>query len=331
MRYVYRIENNDNTGMKRTEIEKLLGQIESLTAEEISKVKKVLARREGRVEGSVVLQEKEESVEACPHCGSKDIAKAGSKGGRRRYKCKAEGCGKSFNALTGTPLARLRMSEKHIENARCMAARLSIPKTAERLGVSWETAFRWRHRFLRLLADRQPEQLAGIVEADETFFRESFKGQRSGLPRPSKKRGTPAASRGLSKEQVPVLVARDRASGATLSKVVKSTKAKDLEPVLMPRLTKDAMLMTDGASAYKTLGKAHGVAVKGVPANKGHKTSGLAHINNVNAYDERLKGWMFPFKGVATKYLQSYLGWHRWLDADKKSGKARRLLRAALG
>jgi hypothetical protein len=36
-------------------------------------------------------------------------------------------------------------------------------------------------------------------------------------------------------------------------------------------------------------------------------------------------------QGVATKYLQSYLGWHRWLDADKKSGKARRLLRAALG
>ncbi len=27
------------------------------------------------------------------------------------------------------------------------------------------------------------------------------------------------------------------------------------------------------------------------------------HIQNVNAYDSRLKGWMHRFNGVATKYL----------------------------
>ncbi len=37
------------------------------------------------------------------------------------------------------------------------------------------------------------------------------------------------------------------------------------------------------------------------------------HIQNVNAYHGRLKGWMSRFHGVATKYLPNYLGWRRCL------------------
>ena len=37
-------------------------------------------------------------------------------------------------------------------------------------------------------------------------------------------------------------------------------------------------------------------------------------IQNVNAYDSRLKGWMYRFHGVATKYLPNYLGWRRCLE-----------------
>ena len=49
------------------------------------------------------------------------------------------------------------------------------------------TAFRWRHRFLRLIAEHRAQHESGIVEADETFFLESFKGQRK-LPRVARKR-----------------------------------------------------------------------------------------------------------------------------------------------
>ena len=38
------------------------------------------------------------------------------------------------------------------------------------------------------------------------------------------------------------------------------------------------------------------------------------HVQNVNAYASRLRSWMRRFKGVATKYLASYLGWFRMLD-----------------
>ncbi len=48
-------------------------------------------------------------------------------------------------------------------------------------------------------------------------------------------------------------------------------------------------------------------------------------MQNINAYDSRLKEWMKHFHGVATKYLESYLGWMRLLDREKNI-TARQLL-----
>jgi hypothetical protein len=59
----------------------------------------------------------------------------------------------------------------------------SLAKTAALCGVHPTTAFRWRHRFLRAPASDKPRSLRGIVEADETFILESFKGRWSDLPR----------------------------------------------------------------------------------------------------------------------------------------------------
>jgi hypothetical protein len=67
--------------------------------------------------------------------------------------------------------------------------------------VHYTTAFRWRLRFLAALAGDKPEALAGIVEGDETFILESFKGKRSGMARKCRKRGGKSAKRGLSAEQ----------------------------------------------------------------------------------------------------------------------------------
>jgi len=315
--------------MKPLEIARLLGQIEQLPVEEISRVKLAVAKREGDVESVLMLQERAEAVNHCPRCGCVEIVKNGFKNGKQRFWCKG-GCGTTFNALTGTPLARLRMPEKHIENARCMLEHLSIPKVAARLGVCWETAFRWRHRFMTLLAEN-PSGLSGIVEVDETFVRESFKGKRSNMPRPSKRRGKKASKRGLSRQQIPVLVAMDRNTKATVSEVVNSRSATDIEPTLVPRLARDAVLMTDGASAYKTIGGRHGIEVRRVPADKNHKTKGSVHINNVNASHERLKSWLAPFRGVATKNLSVYLRWFRWMETHKDEPQAREFLRNAVG
>ena len=65
---------------------------------------------------------------------------------------------------------------------------VSVRAAAKQCQVDKNTAFLWRHRFLRQIAQHQATHESGIVEADETFFLESFKGQRY-LPRPARRRG----------------------------------------------------------------------------------------------------------------------------------------------
>lgn len=44
---------------------------------------------------------------------------------------------------------------------------------------------------------------------------------------------------------------------------------------------------------------------------------GIYHVQHVNNFHNRLKTWMDRFKGVATKYLDNYLYWFRWLELGK--------------
>ena len=108
-----------------------------------------------------------------PHCQSKNVGSWGRACGLKRYRCH------SFNALTGTPLARLHKREAWKTYAQAVAASLSVRKAARKSGVSVPTAFRWRHRFLSLAKDNKARAVSGIVEADETFFLKSFKGARN--------------------------------------------------------------------------------------------------------------------------------------------------------
>lgn len=54
--------------------------------------------------------------------------------------------------------------------------------------------------------------LHGVAEVDQTYELRSYKGQRV-WARLSRHRGGKASTRGMSKEHVPVLVARDRSGG----------------------------------------------------------------------------------------------------------------------
>ena len=49
---------------------------------------------------------------------------------------------------------------------------------------------------------------------------------------------------------------------------------------------------------------------------KRQRVNGAWHVQNVNAYHSRLKSWVRKFNGVATRYLENYLGWFRTLDRE---------------
>jgi hypothetical protein len=79
---------------------------------------------------------------------------------------------------------------------------------------------------------------------------------------------------------------------------------------------------------------AHRLAMTHRPVNLSagiRVVSGVYHIQNVNAYDSRLKQWMRRFLGVATKDLQNYLGWRRWLERWGEHDSPLVALQAALG
>lgn len=285
--------------------------LSNLPIEELLILKQEINRKENQKALEVLTHEKIEETESCPHCSSSKIVKNGSKDGRKRFLCKD--CKKSFNIYTNTPLARLRMADKHLRYAVMLLESKTIRDAAKSLGIAISTAFRWRHRFLESLNQLQPSKLNGIVEADETFFKHSYKGQRKGLPRKAHHRGTPASQRGLSAEQVPVLIARERNSATTLSCILPARNAVEVGKVLVPVLPKDSLLCSDGARIYKIMGRANGITVHS------HKKarSGLYHIQNTNAACSRLKNWISGnFKGVATKYLSNYLGWIRWMETN---------------
>jgi transposase-like protein len=222
-----------------------LSGMDDLTAEQREEVQAILHGREPGAEVAAAIEDRLPSDRRCPHCGTGGAVKRGSANGLRRYRCKA--CSKSFNALTGTPLARLRHKERWLEFAQALTDGDTVRASAGRCEVAVGTAFRWRHRFLQALTTATAP-LRGIVEADEAFVLDSRKGDRQ-LNRPARKRGGKATKRGLSREQVPILVAADR-SGTTLSAVLPEVSAKAIQAVLEPALDKDALLVTDGAAVY---------------------------------------------------------------------------------
>ena len=265
---------------------------------------------------------------ACPACHSRHAHRHGHAHGLQRYRCVP--CGRTFNALTGTPLARLRHKTLWLAYAGCLLASVSVRKAASQLGVHRNTAFRWRHRFLSLAKSDRPHCLHGIAEADELYLLESEKGSRH-LTRPARRRGGHARQRGISNELVCIVVARDR-TGQTLDFVTgKGALTKvQLHACLPPVIDKDVLLVTDGHAAYRAFAREAGISHQAVNLRAGICVQGAAHVQNVNAYHSRLREWLRIFHGVASRYLPNYLAWRWILDAGRiRSPEA--LLKATVG
>jgi len=296
--------------MRNRELVRLKGMLDKLTRSQRKALATELAALESRTASTEVVESRVPARPVCPHCAGRQVAKNGSADGLQRFKCR--GCLKTFNALTGTPLAGLHQRGKWLEHAATLRDGLSLNQVADRLDIAQSTAFRWRHRFLAVAKGVQARQLAGIAEADETYFLHSAKGQRR-LGRKPRHRGGKASKRGASREQVPVLIARDR-GGATANLILPSTSGTDIGAALKPILPEDTILCTDGSSALAAAGRELCVEHHAINVSAGVRVDGAWHVQNVNAFCSRLRGWLRRFKGVSTRYLDSYLGWFRVLD-----------------
>lgn len=165
----------------------LMVNLEGLTEDQRKRVQERLGVLEAHADSERLMRERLGTPRGCPHCAATEVVRFGQANGRQRYRCKS--CGRTFVALTGTPLLRLREPEKLLGYAACMSEGMTIRASAQEVGLSVDRSFRWRHKFLTWIAAHKPQGLTGIVEADETFLPKSYRGRRRGLPRPPRKRG----------------------------------------------------------------------------------------------------------------------------------------------
>ena len=248
----------------------------------------------------------------CPHCQCPRVHRCGSASGLQRWRCLA--CWRSYNALTNTPLARLRKKAAWLPYLQCVLESRTVRAAANLVGVHRTTSFRWRHRFVPGAARKRPERLEGMVEADETYLLESQKGSRH-LTRPPRRRGGVATRRGVSREHACLLVARDR-SRRTLDfhtgrGPVSAARLKDC---LLPVLAPDVLLISDSAAAYGVFARDASIAHAAINLRAGIRARGVIHLNHVNGWHARFKTWLRRFNGIASRYLVNYSGWQRLLD-----------------
>lgn len=276
-----------------------------------------------------VAKERFANGRVCPLCGCIHVVRNGHrKDGTQRYVCKD--CGKSFviatNSIVSGTRKDLSVWEQYID---CMMNGLSIRKTAVACGIHRNTAFLWRHKILDALQNMADDvTLDGIIEADETFFAISYKGNHSksktfAMPRKAHKRGHSTHIRGWSQEKVCVPCAVNR-NGLSISKITNTGRVstRDLHHIYDGRIKTNSTLVTDKMNSYVRFTNANGIDLVQLKTGKAKK--GIYNIQHINSYHSQLKRFMRGFNGVSTKYLNNYLVWNNLVNYAKESDMEKR-------
>ena len=109
------------------------------------------------------------------------------------------------------------------------------------------------------------------------------------------------------------------------------TRCRSSWPALRPILAGGVTLCTDGSQAMRGAAQALPVRHIALVTARNERKRGIYHVQTVNSYQGRLKGWIARFRGVATKYLPRYLTWHIMDERIQRltAAKARAMLNAA--
>jgi len=121
---------------------------------------------------------------------------------------------------------------------------------------------------------------------------------------------------------VQVVTAVER-NGNKYLKAVESKRLnkEEITKVLIGKLSKDAILITDKHPSYRAFAKEnpsikHKALLAEDYVDKNDKSIHLQKVNNVHS---QLRRFLRPFNGVSSKYLQNYLNWYAYVDNIKMS------------
>lgn len=264
----------------------------------------------------------------CRHCNSSDVVLFGRGRGKQRYMCRE--CGRTFTGLTNTPLNGTHHPEKWAHYLECMLKSMTLQDSAREIKVSYVTLFYWRHKILSVLKDIKPQAMKGIVELDDIYMNYSKKGQSSSLNfrdffnsqhRIHRRCDHPYNFDG---DKVCVIAAVDRCSDAySCIACIGHPMGKDIENAVGAMISAANPICFNHKSAYVSF------------LNKRKlKRCRLSQFNIklARSYIRKCLVWMDRFMGVATSYLNNYLGWYKFLkdiNFNETSAGLKRLMEVA--
>lgn len=126
-------------------------------------------------------------VSACPSCNSDNFVKNGSRYGLQRYYCK--NCKTTFSVTTDTFMEGttwtwevwVKLVQMTVNNYSLDAMLDTLEKDYNLVGLNRKSVHLARHKLLYAMSLMPKPTLTGIVQVDETFFRENQKGTRTDL------------------------------------------------------------------------------------------------------------------------------------------------------
>ena len=270
--------------------------------------REALAVLSGRSEGEASKAAIELGVDEarrCPHCAREGAVSRGMARGLRRYQCK--GCGRTFNALSGTPLSGLHHKERWLSFRASLAKGETVKASAARCDVAVSTAFRWRHRFSGGGAER-----FGGAQGDRGSGRDLRPG-RAGRARAGwdARHGGGAARRrsAASRASRCRFSWRQTGAGRRSARCCPGSmrRRSRLPSIRWSRRT--SCWSPDGGASYPPCAAALGVSHETLNRSMGERVRGDLHVQTVNSRHSRLKDFLRPRRGIATRYLDNYLSW----------------------
>jgi len=281
----------------------ILRLFKSLSSNEKQKVLKELKK----VSTNKTLDHQDSIVAYCPHCRSKLFIKNGHRGAIQNYRCKV--CFKVFTSKTGTSLHGLHMPNKfELYKSLMLDAYYPIKKIADKVGISIQTAFDWRHKILTG-AITSNKSFEGITEIDDIWFLYSQKG-RKGLKYSRKRGGSKRAGDNDFQAKLLITADRNRTTEMSLACIGRLSKA-DIERKVSGRFSDDCVLVSDKHRSIAAFAKSEHLEHISFKASD-HTAGGEYHVQNVNNMAASLKGSInHTLKGVSTKYLHNYATWHQ--------------------
>jgi transposase-like protein len=231
----------------------------------------------------------------CSHCGetervSRMGGKATRKGLHKCYKCR-----KQFTVRQGTIFESSHLPLNVWLQAIFLIAAskkgISSHQLHRMLGITLKTAWFLSHRIREAMRNGDLPPLNGIVEVDETYIGQKGPKQRGGVTH---------------KMKVLSLVCRD--SGEARSVVFDNVTAREIIPIVVQNVAKEAHVMTDEHAIYRN--RVPGLFAQHSVVNHqlGEYARGKAHTNTIEGFFSIFKrGMRGVYQHCREKHLHRYL------------------------